>query len=321
MVHDLRQIGEVHFGELVLAGQLFDQFGGAVVAAFLIESGELLADNDAEVFRHLCGLLRLRIGVRIGLIFRRSGFLGLGGVILRLRGFGALLGVLGRLLGVSLGELRLCGGLRLCLSGCCGEGRGHDAHVLLELVQTFKASAIIYYRQRRIDFIEYRKELRQKEREARLEALHTLPELERYRQIYMDREPSDSDLANLWPRQAVEEFLKERGLDYRSIREKLAARTDQITDRLLEIRDETEREQWLENVLEDEKKAKLADLISRINRVVGTITDASGLDIGGKGDINGIIIGTEGKAVIETFGVAGYNIVCFHFRTTIREIK
>ena len=137
MVHDLRQIGEVHFGELVLAGQLFDQFGGAVVAAFLIESGELLADNDAEVFRHLCGLLRLRIGVRIGLIFRRSGFLGLGGVILRLRGFGALLGVLGRLLGVSLGELRLCGGLRLCLSGCCGEGRGHDAHVLLELVQTF----------------------------------------------------------------------------------------------------------------------------------------------------------------------------------------
>lgn len=193
--------------------------------------------------------------------------------------------------------------------------------MIKDFLERWKTSAIIYYRQRRIDFIEYRKELRQKEREARLEALHTLPELERYRQIYMDREPSDSDLANLWPRQAVEEFLKERGLDYRSIREKLAARTDQITNRLLEIRDETEREQWLENVLEDEKKAKLADLISRINKVVGTITDASGLDIGGKGDINGIIIGTEGKAVIETFGVAGYNIVCFHFRTTIREIK
>lgn len=193
--------------------------------------------------------------------------------------------------------------------------------VIKDFLERWKASAIIYYRQRRIDFIEYRKKLRQKEREARLEALHTLPELERYRQIYKDREPSDSDLANLWPRQAVEEFLKERGLDYRSIREKLAAGTDQITNRLLEIRDETEREQWLENVLEDEKKAKLADLISRINKVVGTITDASGLDIGGKGDINGLIIGTEGKAVVETFGVAGYNIVCFHFRTTIRELK
>lgn len=185
--------------------------------------------------------------------------------------------------------------------------------VIKDFLERWKASAIIYYRQRRIDFIEYRKELRQKEREARLEALRTLPELERYRQIYKDREPSDSDLANLWPRQAVEEFLKERGLDYRSIREKLAARTDQITNRLLEIRDE--------NVLENEKKAKLADLISRINKVVGTITDASGLDIGGKGDINGLIIGTEGKAVVETFGVAGYNIVCFHFRTTIRELK
>lgn len=103
--------------------------------------------------------------------------------------------------------------------------------VIKDFLERWKAGASIYYRQRRIDFIEYRKELRQKEREARLEALHTLPELERYRQIYKDREPSDSDLANLWPRQDVEEFLKERGLDYRSIREKLAARTDQITNR------------------------------------------------------------------------------------------
>lgn len=193
--------------------------------------------------------------------------------------------------------------------------------VIKDFLEKWKASAIEYYRERRLNFIAYRKELRQKEREARLEALRTLPELERYREIYKDREPSDSDLANLWPRKAVEDFLKERGLDYKGVHEKLAARTDAVTNRLLEIRDETERETWLENTMEEEKKAKLADLIGRINKVVGTITDASGLDIGGKGDINGIIIGTEGKAVIETFGVAGYNIVCFHFRTTIREIK
>lgn len=145
--------------------------------------------------------------------------------------------------------------------------------VIKDFLERWKASAIIYYRQRRIDFIEYRKELRQKEREARLEALHTLPELERYRQIYKGREPSDSDLANLWPRQAVEEFLKERGLDYRSIREKLAARTDQITNRLLEIRDETEREQWLENVLEDEKKAKLAEMDEATDFYVETVLE------------------------------------------------
>lgn len=52
--------------------------------------------------------------------------------------------------------------------------------VIKDFLERWKAGASIYYRQRRIDFIEYRKELRQKEREARLEALHTLPELERY---------------------------------------------------------------------------------------------------------------------------------------------
>lgn len=40
--------------------------------------------------------------------------------------------------------------------------------VIKDFLERWKASAVIYYRQRRIDFIEYRKELRQKEREARL---------------------------------------------------------------------------------------------------------------------------------------------------------
>lgn len=84
--------------------------------------------------------------------------------------------------------------------------------VIKDFLERWKASAIIYYRQRRIDFIEYRKELRQKEREARLEALHTLPELERYRQIYKDREPSDSDLVDLAPsgRRGVSEGARPR---------------------------------------------------------------------------------------------------------------
>lgn len=41
--------------------------------------------------------------------------------------------------------------------------------VIKDFLERWKASAILYYRQRRIDFIEYRKELRQKEREARLD--------------------------------------------------------------------------------------------------------------------------------------------------------
>lgn len=54
---------------------------------------------------------------------------------------------------------------------------------------------------------------------------------------------------------------------------------------------------------------------------VGTITDAAALYIGPEGDINGIIVGTEGKAKIQTIGAGGYNIQCFHFRTLIHEIK
>ena len=193
--------------------------------------------------------------------------------------------------------------------------------VIKDFLENWKANAIAYYLKNRIDFIDYQKDLWKREREARREALKTLPELEEERKRFADREPSDFELGNLWPRKPVEEFLKERGLDYNSVREKLAARSDPITAKLVQTRNKEEREAWLEKTIEEEKKAKLADLIARINKVVGTITDASCLTIGGKGDINGFVVGTEGKAKVETIGAGGYNIVCFHFRTLIHEIK
>lgn len=193
--------------------------------------------------------------------------------------------------------------------------------VIKDFLENWKANAIAYYLKNRIDFIDYQKDLWKREREARREALKTLPELEEERKRFADREPSDFELGNLWPRKPVDEFLKERGLDYNSVREKLAARSDPITAKLVQTRNKEEREAWLEKTIEEEKKAKLADLISRINKVVGTITDASSLTIGGKGDINGFVVGTEGKAKVETIGAGGYNIVCFHFRTLIHEIK
>ena len=193
--------------------------------------------------------------------------------------------------------------------------------VIKDFLENWKANAIAYYLKNRIDFIDYQKDLWKREREARREAMKTLPELEDERKRFADREPSDFELGNLWPRKPVEEFLKERGLDYNSVREKLAARSDPITAKLVQTRNKEEREAWLEKTIEEEKKAKLADLISRINKVVGTITDASSLTIGGKGDINGFVVGTEGKAKVETIGAGCYNIVCFHFRTLIHEIK
>lgn len=82
-----------------------------------------------------------------------------------------------------------------------------------------------------------------------------------------------------------------------------------------------EARETLANWMDEEKRAKLLDLIGRIMSTVGTITDAATLYIGPEGDINGIIVGTEGKAKIQTIGAGGYNIQCFHFRTLIHEIK
>ena len=100
--------------------------------------------------------------------------------------------------------------------------------ILKDFLENWKQHAITYYREKRIRFIEYRKELKAQERAARLEALQTLPSLERYREIYKGRELTDSDLANRWPRKDGDAFLSERGLEYRQIQKKLNEFGDQI---------------------------------------------------------------------------------------------
>ena len=60
-------------------------------------------------------------------------------------------------------------------------------------------------------------------------------------------------------------------------------------------------------------------IIERTNAIVGQITDASNLRIGAKHDLNGFIIGTKGKAKVQTIDAGGYNIQCYHFRTLINK--
>ena len=60
-------------------------------------------------------------------------------------------------------------------------------------------------------------------------------------------------------------------------------------------------------------------IIERTNAIVGQITDASGLRIGAKHDLNGFIIGTKGTAKVQTIDAGGYNIQCYHFRTLINK--
>lgn len=71
--------------------------------------------------------------------------------------------------------------------------------------------------------------------------------------------------------------------------------------------------------LDREADSKYDFIIERTVAIVGEIVDATNLKIGFKGDLNGYIIGKAGKAKVQTFGAGGYNIQCFHFRTTINR--
>lgn len=73
--------------------------------------------------------------------------------------------------------------------------------------------------------------------------------------------------------------------------------------------------------LRDEANRKYDFIIERVNAICGKITDASGLKVGAKGDLNGNIIGERGTAHVQTIGAGGYNIQCFHFRTLVHEVK
>ena len=73
--------------------------------------------------------------------------------------------------------------------------------------------------------------------------------------------------------------------------------------------------------LNREAELKYDDIIERTNAICGKITDASGLEVGLKGDLDGYIKGERGTAKVQTIGAGGYNIQCFHFRTLVHAMK
>lgn len=83
--------------------------------------------------------------------------------------------------------------------------------------------------------------------------------------------------------------------------------------------------------LNNEADRKYDFIIERTQAIVTEITDASFLRIGDKGDLNGFIIGTTGKAKVETIGAGGYNehVILdsgrrgqrYHYRTLISRLK
>ncbi|MFP3728916.1 hypothetical protein U8V72_27390 [Priestia filamentosa] len=124
-----------------------------------------------------------------------------------------------------------------------------------------------------------------------------------------------------FPTKSQEEQLKKRELDYKSVEKKKRKYAGDTVLHMCEIYNEEKRLKWLDDCLEEDKKIKMLRLVNRIKKVVGTITDATELRIGLTGEINGLIVGENGKATVETISAGGWNIQCFHFRTLVHEVN
>ena len=87
---------------------------------------------------------------------------------------------------------------------------------------------------------------------------------------------------------------------------------------------------WLDKKIEEEKKAKIIELMTKVSKITGVITNATNLHLE-NGDINGIIIGEDGKARIQTIGAGGYNehVILdsgrrgqrYHFRVLVHAVR
>lgn len=69
----------------------------------------------------------------------------------------------------------------------------------------------------------------------------------------------------------------------------------------------------------------IMNLWNRVRDIVGEATDWSGLHITSGNEwegavVNGIVVGTNGNAMVDTIGAGGYNIQKFHYRTLVHKI-
>lgn len=108
--------------------------------------------------------------------------------------------------------------------------------------------------------------------------------------------------------------LENRLIIKRDLAKKYGAFTIELSDRGID-------EDWLKVQMDREADRKRKDLISRITKTTGEIVNASGLHIGDNGSINGIVEGTDCKAMVETIMAGGYNIQCLHYRVLVHKFN
>ena len=132
-----------------------------------------------------------------------------------------------------------------------------------------------------------------------------LPEALKTMEAYLIQKWFDYEIQR---REAVEEDIK--NLPYAELSKKYNGRHFEYT-----ITDE----EILKNV-EREARYWVMDLAYRVADYVGTVTDWKGIRFDGKA-LNGLVVGTEGTANLETIVAGGYNIQKLHYRVLVKKWK
>ncbi|MEX3625086.1 hypothetical protein [Viridibacillus arvi] len=194
--------------------------------------------------------------------------------------------------------------------------------VIKDFLEDWKKKAYEWHIRRYDAYQEFKEELRSERNNLIIEFVKANPEVA---ERYLDE---NGNIQDYWQKDLInirlkglESHLKENELDYRSIESRKSNFAGGNILKMDSMYDEKERLNWLDKTLEREKKAKMLDLIHRISKVVGEITDASSLRISGKGSIDGFVIGDKGKAKVNTIDAGGWNIQCWHYRTLVDPVK
>lgn len=107
-------------------------------------------------------------------------------------------------------------------------------------------------------------------------------------------------------REHGEEAWKQRYAELGKKCKRLGALIDPLTDAVSNYRGEIS-ETRLEELLNKEIEAKYWNMVEKVTKITGEITDATHVEVGGDGNLNGFITGDKGTAHLETIVAGGYN--------------
>ena len=77
--------------------------------------------------------------------------------------------------------------------------------------------------------------------------------------------------------------------------------------------------EYLQKEIELDAEAKYYNIVTKIQKICGEVTDAKNLYIAHNGELNGYVYGNNGNAEVRTIGAGGYNVQRFHFRTLVKK--